>query len=264
MNDLDVFFNPQTVTIIGVSRTPGKVGNVIFSNFLESNFRGKVYPVNPIAKSIYGRPVFPTVKDIPDEVDLGVFATTAETTPSIMLECVEKRVKGVIIVSGGFSETSEEGKKIEEEVKDTAKKAGIRVIGPNCIGVYDSETEVDTMFLPRYRMQRPRRGNIAFISQSGAFGVAVLDWAASRGFGVSKFISLGNRIDVDEIECLDYLAGDEQTKVIALYIESTVDGRRLIKTVEDVVKEKPVIALKTGTTDEGAKAVLSHTGSLAL
>jgi len=263
MKDLDIFFKPETVAIVGASKTVGKVGNVILSNLLESNFRGRVYPVNPYTESIYGRKAFASVKDIPEQVELAVLATRAEAVPQVMQDCAEKGVKGVIIVSGGFAEVGDEGVVRQKQVEEIAVQAGMRVVGPNCIGVYDSESEMDTMFMPRYRMSRPRRGRIAFITQSGAFGIAVLDWAASRGFGVSKFISLGNRVDVDELDCLEYLADDEQSKVIALYVESTVDGRRLIDIAKKVVKNKPIVALKAGVTARGAQAVLSHTGSLA-
>lgn len=262
-NNIEVFFNPRTVAVIGVSLNPMKLGNIIFRNFLESNFRGKVYPVNPRTETIYGAKAYSSVLKIPDEIELAVTALPAEATPGVILECVKKRVKGVIIVSGGFSEIGEEGRKREKEISETAKKVGLRVIGPNCIGVYDPESGVDTTFLPRYRMSRPQRGGIAFISQSGAFGAALLDWAATRGFGISKFISLGNKIDVDEIDCIQYLAEDEYTKVIALYLESTSDGRRLMDVARKTTPRKPIVALKAGATVESTRAVLSHTGSLA-
>lgn len=263
MKNLNCFFRPKTVAVIGASKTVDKVGNVILSNLLESNFRGRVYPVNPYADSIYGRKVFASVKDIPEIVELAVLATRAEVVPQVMQDCAEKGVEGVIIVSGGFAEVGSEGIARQKKIKEIAEQADMRIIGPNCIGVYDSESEMDTMFMPRYRMSRPRRGRIAFITQSGAFGIAVLDWAASRGFGVSKFISLGNRVGVNELDCLEYLADDEHTRTIALYLESTIDGQRLIDTAKKVVKKKPIVALKAGVTEKGVQAVSSHTGSLA-
>ena len=260
---MDFFFNPRTIAIIGASQIPEKVGSAILSNFLESNFRGKIYPVNPTAKTIYGMKAYPSILDISDEVDVAIVAVRAEITPKIIAECAEKHVKGAIIVSGGFSEIGGEGRRREEEILRIARSSGMRIIGPNCIGIYDPASGVDTMFMPRYRMNRPQSGNIAFISQSGAFGIAILDWAASRGFGISKFISLGNKIDVDEIECIEYLAEDDSTRVIALYLESTSDGRRLMEAARKTVEKKPIVALKAGKTVEGARAVLSHTGSLA-
>lgn len=260
---LDVFFDPKTVAVIGVSRIPEKVGNVIFSNFIESNFRGKVYPVNPKAKTVYGVKAYSSVLEIPDEIDIAITAVPADVTPKVIAECVEKGVKGAIIVSGGYSETGEEGRRREEEILRGLRKAGARMIGPNCIGIYDSNSEFDTIFMPRYRMSRPQRGNISFISQSGAFGVAVLDWAATRGFGVSKFISLGNKIDINEIDCLEYLAEDESTKVIVLYLESVTDGGKFMEVAHRTTPNKPIVVLKAGRTVEGTGAVLSHTGSLA-
>ncbi len=261
--NIDVFFNPKTVAVIGASSNPMKLGNVIFRNFLESNFRGKVYPVNPKAGTIYGFEAYSSVLEIPDEIEIAVTAVPAELTSRVIVECIKKKVKGAIIVSGGFSETGTEGRRIEEEILDVAKKAGLRVIGPNCIGIYDPESGVDSTFLPRYRMSRPQYGGIAFISQSGAFGAALLDWAATRGFGISKFISLGNKIDVNEIDCIEYLAEDEHTEVIALYLESTSDGKRLMDVASNTTIKKPIVALKAGATVESSRAVLSHTGSLA-
>ena len=261
--NLDIFFKPRNVAVVGASKTPGKVGNVILSNLLESNFRGTVYPVNPNADIIYGKKVFPSVKEIPGHIELAVLAIAAENVPQVIRECAAKGVEGAIIVSGGFAEIGGEGIVRQKQIKEIAQQAGMRIIGPNCIGVYDAESEMDTMFMPRYRMSRPRRGRVAFISQSGAFGIAVLDWAASRGFGVSKFISLGNRVDVNELDCLEYLADDEQSSVVAMYLESTVDGRRLIEIAKKIIKKKPVVALKAGVTARGIEAVQSHTGSLA-
>jgi acetyl coenzyme A synthetase (ADP forming)-like protein len=263
MNDLDIFFKPKSVAIIGASKKVGKIGNVIFSNFLESNFRGNVFPVNPSGGTIYGKKVFSNILDIPKQVDMVVLATKAQFVRQAMLDCAKKGVKGAIIISGGFAEIGKEGLARQEQILKVARQSGIRVIGPNCIGIYDTDSEIDTMFLPRYRMSRPRRGNIAFVSQSGAFGVAVLDWAASRGFGVSKFISLGNRIDIDELDCLEYLSQDDQSRVISLYLESTADGRRFIQIAKRIVKKKPLVVLKAGVTQRGMQATLSHTGSLA-
>lgn len=263
LSDLDVFFNPKSVAIVGASQIPTKIGSVIYVNFMESNFRGKVYPINPRFKCVFGIQCWPSVLNVPDEIDLSVIATPAETVPRIMEECAEKGVRGAIIISGGFSEIGEEGRRREQKILEIARKAGMRVIGPNCVGVYDPVSGVDTVFMPRFRMSRPGPGRIAFISQSGAFGVAVLDWAASRGFGVSKFISIGNKVDVNEIDLIEYLAQDPMTQVIALYMEATSDGRKLIEVAREVVRKKPIVVLKAGATAEGGRAVMSHTGSLA-
>jgi acyl-CoA synthetase (NDP forming) len=203
------------------------------------------------------------VQEVPGELDLAVIAVPAVTVPSIIDECLSKNVKVAVIISGGFREIGKEGEKLELEIKKKIEGSELRIIGPNCIGVYDPSNHVDTLFLPTYRLRRPKPGTIAFISQSGAFGSAVLDWAASQDIGISKFISIGNKIDVDEVDLLDYLADDSLTKCITVYAESIERGREFLNTASRVTDSKPLILLKGGTTQEGARAALSHTGSLA-
>jgi acetyl coenzyme A synthetase (ADP forming)-like protein len=263
MDDLEPFFKPKSVAVIGASREPRKFGHVIFKNFVESEFTGKTYPVNPKAEHILGSKAYYSVKEVPGELDLAVVAVPAPIVPSIIDECLSKNVKAVVIVSGGFREVGEKGEKLELEIKEKIEGSNLRIIGPNCIGVYDSSNHVDTLFLPRYRLRRPKPGPIAFISQSGAFGSAVLDWAASQDIGISKFTSIGNKIDVDEINLLNYLADDPLTKCITVYVESIERGREFLRTASRVTDTKPVIMLKGGITQEGARAALSHTGSLA-
>jgi acetyl coenzyme A synthetase (ADP forming)-like protein len=261
--DLDPFFRPESVAVIGASREPRKFGHVIFKNFVESEFKGKTYPVNPKAETILGFKAYPSVKAIPSELDLAVIAVPAASVPSIIDECVSKNVRAAIVVSGGFREIGAKGEQLELEIRKKSKDSGLRIIGPNCIGVYDPLNHVDTLFLPRYRLRRPKQGPIAFVSQSGAFGSAVLDWAASQDIGISKFISIGNKIDVDEVDLLNYLADDPSTKCITLYVESIGRGREFLKTASQVAKNKPLVVLKGGLTNDGASAALSHTGSLA-
>jgi acetyl coenzyme A synthetase (ADP forming)-like protein len=263
MDDLEPFFKPKSVAVIGASREPRKFGHVILKNFVESEFTGKTYPVNPKAEEILGSRAYHSVKEVPGELDLAVVAVPAPIVPSIIDECLSKDVKAVVIVSGGFREVGEKGEKLELEIKKKLEGSNLRIIGPNCIGVYDPSNHVDTLFLPRYRLRRPKAGPIAFVSQSGAFGSAVLDWAASQDIGISKFISIGNKIDVDEIELLNYLADDPLTKCITVYVESIERGREFLKTASSITDTKPVIMLKGGITQEGARAALSHTGSLA-
>ena len=260
---LEAFFKPRSVAVIGASREPRKFGHVIFKNFVESEFKGKTYPVNPKADLILGFKAYARLNDIPSEVDLAVISLPAPLVLGAIDECVSKDVKAAIIVSGGFKEIGERGELLELEIRRKIKDSSLRIIGPNCIGVYDPVNQVDTLFLPRYRLRRPRRGPIAFISQSGAFGSAVLDWAASQEIGVSKFVSIGNKIDVDEIDMLEYLMDDPLTKCITLYVESISRGREFLKTASRVAKSKPLVVLKGGVTDEGASAAMSHTGSLA-
>jgi len=261
--DLDPFFKPKSVAVIGASREPRKFGHVIFKNFVESEFKGKAYPVNPKAESILGLKTYPSVKEVPSELDLAVIAVPAPMVPPIIDECLSKDVKAAIIISGGFKEVGEKGEELELEIREKIRDSGLRIIGPNCIGVYDPVNHVDTLFLPRYRLRRPKQGPIAFISQSGAFGSAVLDWAASQDIGISKFISIGNKIDVDEVDILNYLVDDSLTKCITVYVESISRGREFLKASSRVAKNKPLIVLKGGVTNEGASASLSHTGSLA-
>ncbi len=261
--DLEPFFKPRSVAVIGAAREPRKFGHVIFKNFVESEFSGKAYPINPKAKEILGFTAYPSIREVPSELDLAVIAVPATTVPSTIDECVANNVKAAVIISGGFKEVGEKGEKLELEIKEKIKGSNLRVVGPNCIGVYDPTNHVDTLFLPTYRLRRPKRGPIAFISQSGAFGSAVLDWAASQDIGISKFVSIGNKIDVDEVDLLRYLADDPLTKCVAVYIESISRGRDFLKVASKVTKSKPVIVLKGGVTTEGARAALSHTGSLA-
>jgi acetyl coenzyme A synthetase (ADP forming)-like protein len=261
--NLEAFFKPKSVAVIGASREPRKFGHVIFKNFVESEFQGKTYPINPKADSILGLKAYAHLKDVPSQVDLAVISIPAPLVPRAVEECVSKNVKAAIIVSGGFKEIGEKGEQLELEISKRTKDSGLRIIGPNCIGVYDPVNHVDTLFLPRYRLRRPKRGPIAFISQSGAFGSAVLDWAASQEIGVSKFVSIGNKIDVDEVDLLEYLMDDPITKCITVYVESVSRGREFLNVASKVAKDKPLVVLKGGVTSEGASAALSHTGSLA-
>ena len=260
---LEAFFKPKSVAVIGASREPRKFGHVIFKNFVESEFKGNTYAVNPKADFILGRRAYGRLSDIPSQVDLAVISLPAPLVPSAIDECVSKNVKAAIIVSGGFKEIGEKGELLELEIRRRIKDTGLRVIGPNCIGVYDPIDHVDTLFLPRYRLRRPKNGPIAFISQSGAFGSAVLDWAASQEIGISKFISIGNKIDVDEVDLLEYLMEDPITKCITLYVESVSRGREFLESASRVARSKPLVVLKGGVTSEGASAAMSHTGSLA-
>src|SRR3989344_8689272 len=195
--NLDLFFNPKSVAIIGASRNPQKIGHIVLKNFVEEGFAGKVFPVNPDADQILNLKSYPTVKDIHDDVDAAVILTPADVIAKILKDCGEKKIRAVTIISSGFKEIGSRGEKIESELKKIIEKYKINVIGPNCLGIYDSASQVDMLFLPAYRLGRPQKGPIAFVTQSGAFGSVILDWAAQEGFGISKFISYGNAIDVD-------------------------------------------------------------------
>jgi acetyl coenzyme A synthetase (ADP forming)-like protein len=258
--DLRPLFHPRTVAIIGAGREKHKIGHIIFKDFVE-NFKGKTFAINPNARRILGHKCYPGVNAVKEHIDVAVFAIPARIVPKVMEECVQKGVKVAIIISGGFGEIGR--KDLEEQTLAAARKGGIRIIGPNCLGIFDSHDLFDTLFLPRDKLQRPKSGKISFISQSGAVGSVVLDWAAGEGFGVSKFISYGNAIDLDESDLLEYLMHDKETKVICVYLEGVRDGRKMMKIARQVVKKKPIIVIKGGRTEEGSSAVSSHTGSLA-
>ncbi|MCO6041011.1 acetate--CoA ligase family protein [Thermococcus alcaliphilus] len=267
VEELKPFFEPKAVAIIGATNKKGKVGNVIFENFKRNKeqgiFKGNIYPVNPKLDEIEGYKVYKSVKELPDDTDLAVISIPAPFVPNTMREIAEKGIKAVVIITGGFGELGEEGKKMEEEILQIARENGIRVIGPNCVGVYVPDTGVDTVFLPEEKMDRPKSGPIAFVSQSGAFAAAMLDWAALAGIGIGKMVSYGNKIDVDDADLMDYFIYDDSIRVVTFYIEGVKDGRKFIEAAKRITKVKPVIALKSGRTEYGAKAASSHTGSLA-
>ncbi len=257
---LDYFFRPRAVAVIGASSKPGKIGHESLRSLLMTGYSGKVYPVNPKAETILGLRAYPSLLDIPDDVDLAVITLPAKAVVDAMRDCVRKGVKAVVIISGGFGEAGPEGKAIEEEVVRIARQGGIRVVGPNCIGVFDGHSRVDTSFQPHERMGRPGPGVAAFLSQSGTFGATFLDWAAEDHLGVSKMVSLGNRADVDEADLISYLARDDETRVIGVYVESFTRGRELMESVRHA--GKPVVVYKASRTEKGSLAAVSHTGRM--
>ncbi len=272
---LDAFFNPCAVAIIGATKKIDKAGHVIFRNFAANKnrgvFKGQIYPVNPNEDSILGFKCYKSITEIPDELDLIVIVVPAKIVPTIMEEAAAKKVKNAIIISSGFREIG--NIELEEQVANTAKNAGIRVLGPNCLGVYYSRTGVDTLFLPETKIlttgdevvatPRPMRGNIAIVTQSGAFGVAALDYLAGRQIGISKFVSFGNKCDVTESEMMHYLLYDKETHAILLYVEDIKHGREFLKIARKVTPKKPIVALKAGRSTAGARAAASHTGAIA-
>ncbi|AEH24984.1 acetate--CoA ligase family protein [Pyrococcus yayanosii] len=262
--NLNFLFYPKSVAVIGASHVQGKIGNAIMRSITRS-FNGKVYAVNVKGGEIEvnGKkfPVYKSIKDIPDDVDVAVIAVPARFVPDVIDECGEKGVKGAVIISAGFKEAGRAD--LEEELVKRARKWGIRIVGPNCLGVTNLENGFDCTFNPPERQARPPFGPIAFMSQSGAFGAAILDWAARHEVGMSKFISLGNMADLDESDFMLYLKDDPKTKVITAYLEGVKDGRKFFNAAKETTKVKPVIILKSGRTEAGAKAAASHTGSLA-
>jgi acetyltransferase len=257
--NLDKIFNPKNVAIIGASDVEGSVGYAIVKNLTQIGFTGKVFFVNIRKPDILGVKTYPTVDQIPESVDLAIVATPAKTVPDIMEECGKAQVKGVIIVSAGFKETGSAGKALEEKILESAKKYGIRVIGPNCIGLIRPRNNLNATFLDKM----PKPGNVAFLSQSGALGSAILDWALHENIGFSNFVSVGSMIDVDFGDLIDYFGSDPKTKSILMYVEGITEARKFMSAARHFARTKPIIVVKSGKFSESAKAAASHTGSLS-
>ena len=264
MNSLDAIFAPESIAVIGASNTPGKVGYDIFANITRGGFKGTVYPVNPKAKSILSVKTFPTITSIPDTVDLAIIILPPAACEQAVADCIAKGVKGIVIVSAGFKEVGGEGVEIENRIVAMCRAAGVRLVGPNCLGVINPIGDVSLNASFAQRMPIP--GNISFISQSGALCTSVLDYAADRDIGFSKFISIGNKADVDELDLLKYFHDDLNTAVIILYLEELGRGQEFIEAVKEITsghRPTPVLIIKSGRTSAGAQAAASHTGSLA-
>jgi acetyl coenzyme A synthetase (ADP forming)-like protein len=261
VQELKIFFEPRSVAVVGASRTPGKIGNTILQNILKLGYRGRVFPVNPSADQIEGLKCYPSVAEIPEEVDLVVIAIPAALVLEAMKDCQRKGVKGVVLISSGFSESGAEGRMRQQELVRLAKEAGIRVIGPNTTGVLNPAGGFSTTFVD---LKGVKPGGIGFVAQTGMFAGMMFQWIfSSQHFGLSKVIGLGNKADVADHDALDYLAGDESTKVVILYLEGVKDGKRFLHSAGKLVRKKPLVLIKGGRTQEGARAAQSHTGSLA-
>ncbi len=255
---LKSFFEPSSVAVVGASREPGKLGHEVFRNIIEAGFRGKLYPINPKADEVLGLKCYPSIKDVTDEVELAVIIVPARFVPSVVADCGAKGVKAAIVISGGFGEVGSAGVELERQLMEAAKKANLRVVGPNCQGVNSTSVGLCASW-PLVRTKGP----ISVISQSGTILAAIACWAEEGGVGVNKLVALGNKCDVDETELLEYLAADEGTKVVALYIEGVRDGRKFLEVAQLAAEKKPILVLKGGRTAKGAEAVVSHTRSLA-
>ena len=264
MHELDAIFSPKSVAVVGASTTPGKVGHDIFANILRGGYSGTLYPVNPKARSILCVHAYPTIKEIPDQIDLAMIILPPRLALKAVEEAAEKGVKGIVIVSAGFREVGGEGAELENRIVLICKQAGIRMVGPNCLGVINPLPEIRLNASFSTRMPAP--GKISFISQSGALCTAVLDFAADRNFGFSKFISIGNKADVDELDLLHYLHEDPNTEVIVIYLEELRRGHDFIETAKAITsgyRRTPILVIKSGRTKAGARAAASHTGALA-
>jgi acetyltransferase len=255
---LDSIFRPRSVAVIGATEKPGSVGRTILWNLISSPFGGTVYPVNPSRRSTLGIKAYPSLADIPDPVDLAVIVTPAATAPGLVSECAAKGVKGVIIISAGFRETGEQGAELERQVLAQARAAGIRVVGPNCLGVMNPIGGLNATFAAGMAVP----GSVGFISQSGALLTAVLDWSEREGVGFSSIVSLGSMLDVGWGDLIYYLGDDPDTQSILIYMETIGDARAFLSAAREVALTKPIIVIKPGRTEEAARAAASHTGSL--
>ncbi|MFP4176395.1 MAG: acetate--CoA ligase alpha subunit [Candidatus Brocadiia bacterium] len=259
---LEHFFSPESVAVVGASREPGKVGHDVLKNLQDAGFDGPIYPINPKADEIEGLKCYSDLPSVGDQIDLAIIVLPARIVLSIVDQCVEAGVDSIIVISAGFKEVGEEGAEMERKLQEKCNRHNIRCIGPNCLGLISAPDDLNASFSATY----PEAGNVGFLSQSGAFGTAMLDWLVSdlaQGLGISRFISYGNKADVDETDLIEALGQDDETDVILGYIESIDDGQKFMKVVREVTRKKPVIILKSGRTDAGARAASSHTGSLA-
>lgn len=258
-------FSPRTVAVIGASTRENTVGRSVFTNILFSGYTGIVYPVNPKARGILGVRAYHSVWDIPGEVDLAIVIVPGAVVPQVMEECGEKGVRAAVIISAGFKEIGEKGAELEKTVIEIARKYSISIVGPNCLGVINTDPQM--RLNATFAASMPNVGNIAFISQSGALGVAALEYAYENNIGLSKFISVGNKADINENDILKIIKDDSYTDVILLYLEDLSEPKRFIDIAReitgDIPRRKPILAIKSGRTMEGAKAASSHTGALA-
>ncbi len=253
--------NPKTIAIIGASRDENSVGFGILKNIIFNGYKGVVYPVNPNAHSILGIKAYKSVLDIDDTIDLAIIVVPSRIVKDVLEDCAKKKINSVIIISSGFKEIGDEGAKLENEILEFSRRNNIRILGPNCFGIINTDENISLN--ATFSKQIVRRGNIAFISQSGAITAAVLDYGKDRNIGFSKIITLGNKADLDEVDFLYYLKDDEKTKVILLYLEDINRGREFLEIAREITdSRKPIIAIKSGRTEKGKEAVSSHTGSL--
>lgn len=257
VEDLRPIFSPKSIAVVGASRSPMKIGYEILQNVLVQGYTGKVYPINPETPQIMGIKTQPSVLAVKDDIDLAIIAVPAEFVPKVMTECAKKKVKGAIVISSGFGEVGEQGKRLEDEVLQIARSGGIRLIGPNTLGYKDPIDNLDAAFV----FGMPRPGDIALISQSGALCIGMIYYANGEHIGLSRVISVGNKADVDDADLIEYLDQDKATKVIAMYIEGIKDGKKFLDAARR--SKKPIVAIKAGRTPAGSAAASTHTGSLS-
>jgi len=252
---LETFFKPKSIAVVGASKNSTKIGHATLKNILISDYDCKVYPINPKEKEILGVKCYKTLNDVPGKIDLVMVSVPAKIVPQIMRECVQKKVEHTIIISSGFSEIGDH--KLEDEIKKIAEKSNMRILGPNTMGYKNASDNLDASFV----FGVPRKGNLSLISQSGALGIGMIYLANNEYVGVSKIIGVGNKLDIDDDDLIDYFSTDPETKVIGLYIEAIKDGRAFMNSIKAC--DKPVLVVKAGRSAAGARATASHTGSMA-
>jgi 3-hydroxypropionyl-CoA synthetase (ADP-forming) len=260
---MDLFFNAKSVALIGASPEEGKIGNSVMESLVKHDYKGKVYPVNAKGyPEIMGVKAYKNLMDIEEPVDVVIVTVDLKFVPDLLVECGKKNIHNMVVISGGGKELGGERAAIEKRVQDLSRDLKVRIIGPNCIGIFNGENRLDCAFQGHLRMLRPKQGNVSFLSQSGTVGIAFME--TSDAFGLSKMISYGNRSDVDEADMIHYLAQDPSTNVIGLYVEGLGDGRKFMNSAKDVIKQyqKPIVVFKNGRSTRGAKQAASHTGSL--
>jgi len=253
--NLDTFFKPKSIAVIGASKNSTKIGHATLKNILISDYNCKVYPINLKEKEILGVKCYKTLKDVPGKIDLVMVSVPAKIVPDILKECVQKKVENTIIISSGFSEIGNH--KLEDEIKKIVEKSNMRILGPNTMGYKNASDSLDASFV----FGVPRKGNLSLISQSGALGIGMIYLANNEYVGVSKIIGVGNKLDIDDDDLIDYFSTDPETKVIGLYIEAVKDGRAFMNSIKNC--DKPVLVVKAGRSAAGARATASHTGSMA-
>lgn len=258
---LRALLKPRSIAVIGASRRQATIGNRLFHNILHQEFRGVVYPVNPNAEAVAAVKTYPSVVEIPGDVDMAVVITPAQTVPQVMEQCGRKGVRGVVVISAGFAESSVEGKERQESILNIARHYGMRLVGPNCMGIINTATDVNMN--ATFSSVFPPVGNIALATQSGALGLAILEYAKNLNIGLSTFVSIGNRADVSSNDLLQYWEKDPATEVILLYLESLGNPRKFARIARGITRTKPIVAVKSGRTSAGSRAAVSHTGALA-
>jgi acetyl coenzyme A synthetase (ADP forming)-like protein len=256
---LEAIFAPKSVAVVGASPDPTKLGHRVLRNVLDNGYRGRVFPIHPTASQVLDLPAYPSIAALPEPAELAVVVVPPQAVLPVVEDCGQKGVQGLVVITAGFKEVGGEGKELERQLLERVRHYGMRMVGPNCLGIIDTTTRLNASFAALM----PDPGQIAFMSQSGAICTAILDWSKSQGIGFSRFVSLGNKADVDEVALLQEWGDDPDNRVILAYLEGITDGPGFIKTARQVTRNTPVIAIKSGTTDAGTQAISSHTGSLA-